>query len=93
MRYRVSHSIEITSSQKLLSEPRTAGNIKVIPNLPMKKSTTSTLFHSKEAKCKSLELFTEAIENDLFNPSNIWKAGNTLNKNQKLALKEIILGR
>ena len=29
------------------------------------------------------------MENDLFNPSNIRKPRNNLNKNEKLALKEI----
>ena len=45
--YRVTHSTDITSSQEILSEPPTAGNINVIPNPPRKKLTTSRLFCSK----------------------------------------------
>ena len=48
LRYRVTHSIEITSSQEILSQPITAGNINVIPNPARKKSATSRLFCSKE---------------------------------------------
>ena len=84
----MTHSTEITSNQEVLAEPPTADNINVIPNPPRKKST-SRLYHSKETNCKSLELFIEAMENDLFNPSNIRKPRNNLNKNEKLALKEI----
>ena len=87
--YRVTHPLEITSSQENLSEPSTAGNVNVIQNPPMKKSTTSRLFSLKETKCKSLELFIEAMENDLFNPTNIRKPKNNLNNNEKIALKEI----
>ena len=78
LRYRVTHSTNITSSQWILSEPSTAGNINVIPNLPRKKSTTSRLFCSKETKWKSLELFIEAMESDSFNPNNIRKPRNNL---------------
>ena len=85
----MTHSTEITLNQEILSEPHTAGNINVIPNPPKKKSTTSRLYCLKETKCKSLELFIEAMENDLFNPRNIRKPRNNLNKNEKLALKEI----
>ena len=85
----MSHSTDISLSLETLSEPATADNINVIPNPPRKKSTTSGLCFSKEPKCKSLELFIEAMENDLFNPINIRKPRNNLNKNEKLALKEI----
>ena len=85
----MTHSTETTSNQDILAEPPTADNINVIPNPPRKKSTTSRLYRSRETKCKSLELFIEAMENDLFNPSNIRKPRNNLNKNEKLALKEI----
>ena len=88
LRYRVTHSTEITSNQGILAEPPTADNINVIPNPPRKKSMTSRLYHSKETKCKSLKLF-EAMENDLFKPSNIRKPRKNLNKNENLALKEI----
>ena len=88
LRYRVTHSTEITSNQGILAEPPTADNINVIPNPPRKKSITSRLYHSKETKCKSLKLF-EAMENDLFKPSNIRKPRKNLNKNENLALKEI----
>ena len=85
----MTNSLETTSSQDNLSEPPTAGNVNVIQNPPRKKSTTSRLFRLKETKCMSLELFIEAMENDLFNPSNIRKPRNNLNNNQKIALKEI----
>ena len=71
LRYRVTHSTEITSNQEILAEPPTADNINVIPNPPRKKSTKSRLHRSKETKCTNLELLIEAMENDLFNPSNI----------------------
>ena len=87
LRYRVTHSTEITSNQEFLAESPTADNINVIPNPHRKKSATSRLYHSKEAKCKSSELFIEATENNLFNPSFIRKARNNLNKNVKLAVK------
>ena len=74
----MTNSTEITSNQEILAEPPTADNINVIPNPPRKKST-SRLYHSKETNCKSLELFIEAMENDLFNPSNIRKPRNNLN--------------
>ena len=89
LRYRVTHSTEITSNQEILTEPGTADNINLIPNPPRKKSTTSKLYRSKQTKCKSLELFIEAMEKDLFNPSNIQKHRNNLNENEKLSLKEI----
>ena len=89
LRYRVTHSTETTSNQEILAEPPTADNINVIPNPPRKKSATSRLYRSKETKCQSLELFIEAMENDLFNTSYIQKPRNNLNKNEKLALKVI----
>ena len=49
----------------------------------------SRLFCSKETKCKGMELFIEAMENELFNPNNIQKLRKNLNKNEKLDLKEI----
>ena len=85
----MTHSTDITSSQEILSEPPTAGNINAIPNPPRKKFTTSILFCSKETKCRSLELFIEVIEKDLLNSNNIRKPRNNLNKNEKLTLKEI----
>ena len=85
----MTHSKEITSSQEILSETPTAGNINIIPNPPRKNLTTSKLSRSKEAKCKSAEIFIEAMKNDLSNPSYIGKPRNNLNKTEKLALKEI----
>ena len=84
----MTHSTEITSTQEIFSQPLTAGNINVISNPPRKQTTTPRLFCSKETKCKSLELFIEETENDLFNPSNIRKPRDNLNKNEKLALKD-----
>lgn len=85
----MTHSKEITSSQEILSETPTAGNINITPNPPRKNLTTSKLSHSKEAKCKSAEIFIEAMKNDLSNPSYTGKPRNNLNKTEKLALKEI----
>ena len=85
----MTHSTEITSNQEVLAESPTADNINVIPNPLKKKSATSRLYCSKETKCKILKLFIEAMENGLFNSSYIRKARNNLNKNEKLALKEI----
>ena len=85
----MTHPLEITSSQENLSEPPTGGNVNVIQNPPREKSTASRLFPLKETKCKSLELFIEAMENDLFNPTNIRKPKNNLNNNETIALKEI----
>ena len=67
----MTHSTEITSNQVILAEPGTTDNINSIPNPQRKKSTTSRLYRSKQTKSKSLELFIEAVENDLFNPSNL----------------------
>ena len=53
LRYRVTHLTDIISNQEILAEPTTADNINIIPNSPRKKSTTSTLYLSKETKCKS----------------------------------------
>ena len=85
----MTHSKGITSSQEILSETPTAGNINITPNPPRKNLTTSKLSHSKEAKCKRAEIFIETMKNDLSNPSYIGKPRNNLNKNEKLALKEI----
>ena len=85
----MTHSTEITSNQEILAESPIADNINIIPNQPRKKSATSRLYRSKEAKCKSLELFIEAMENDLFNSSYIREPRNNLNKSEKLALKQI----
>ena len=85
----MTHSTEITSNQEILAESPIADNINIIPNQPRKKSATSRLYRTKEAKCKSLELFIETMENDLFNSSYIREPRNNLNKSEKLALKQI----
>ena len=36
---------------------------------------------------EDLELFTEAMENDFYNPNNIQKPTNNLNKNKTIAFK------
>ena len=76
-------------NQEILAEPLTADNVNVIRNPPREKPTMSKLYHSKETKCKNLELFIEAMENDSLNPTNIRKPRNNLNKNEKFSLKEI----
>ena len=84
----MTHTTDITSRQEFLLQPPTAGNINVIPNPPRKKLATSRLFRSKETKGKSLELFIEAMENELFNPNNTRKPRSNMDKNEKLASKK-----
>ena len=36
---------------------------------------------------QDLELFTEAMEDDFYNPNNIQKPTNNLNKNETIAFK------
>ena len=79
----MTHSTEITSTQEIFSQPLTPGNINVISNPPRKQTTTSRLFCSKETKCKN----SEATKNDLFNPSNIQKPRDNLNKNKKTSFE------
>ena len=50
LRYRVTHSTEITSNQGILAEPPTADNINVIPNPPRKKSTNIYIIPFKRNK-------------------------------------------
>ena len=85
----MTHSTGVTSNEEILLESPTADNIKEIRNPLRKTLTTSRLFRSKETKCKSLEIFIEAMENDIFNINNIPKPRSSLNENEKLALKEI----
>ena len=47
------------------------------------------LYRSKPSTNNSVELFTKSIEKELFNPNNIRKIRNNLNKEEKLAPKEI----
>ena len=84
----MTHTTDITSRQEFLSQPPTAGNINVIPNPPRKKLATSRLFRSKETKGKSLEQI-ETMENELFNPNNTRKPRSNMDKNEKLAFKEM----
>ena len=53
LRYRVTHSTEITSNQEILAKPQTADNINVIPNPPRKKSATPRLYCSKEQNARA----------------------------------------
>ena len=47
------------------------------------------LNRSKPSTNNSVELFIKSIEKELFNPNNIRKTRNNLNKEEKLALKEM----
>ena len=65
----MNHSIEVTSNEEVLSHPPSADNINEISNPPRKTLATSRLFRSK--KKQNAKAFIEAVENDLFNPTNI----------------------
>ena len=52
-------------------------------------SDSKQLYNSKQSKNNSLELFIDTIEKEIFNPKNIRKTRNNLNKDEKVALKEI----
>ena len=56
---------------------------------PPKVNPYQQLFRSKPSNNNSLELFIDNIEKELFNPSNIRKTRNNLNKKEKLALNEM----
>ena len=47
------------------------------------------LYRSKPSTNNSVELFIKSIETELLNPNNISKIRNNLNKEEKLALKEM----
>ena len=52
-------------------------------------SDSKQLYKSKKSNNSSLELFIDSIEKEIFNPKNIRKTRNNLNKDEKAALKEI----
>ena len=56
---------------------------------PPKVNPYQQLCRSKPSNNNSLELFIDNIEKELFNPSNIRKTRNNLNKKEKLALNEM----
>ena len=85
----IQHQIQVTSNEEILLESPAADIIKEIQNPPKTTLTTSRLFRSKKTKRKSLEIFIEAMENDIFSTNNIRKPRSSLNENEKLALKEI----
>ena len=74
----MTHSAEVTSNQEILLEPPTADNINEIANPPRKKLRTSRLFRSKETKYRSLKLFIEGMEKDLFSSNNIRENEETI---------------
>ena len=56
---------------------------------PPVSSDSKQLNKSKQSNNNSLELFIDIIEKEIFNPKNIRKACNNLNKDVEVALKEI----
>ena len=56
---------------------------------PPKINPYQQLYRSKPSTNNSVELFIKSIEKELFNPNNIKKTRNNLNKEEKLALKEM----
>ena len=52
-------------------------------------SDSKQLYKSKQSNNNSLELFIDIIEKEIFNPKNIRKTRNNLNKDVEVALKEI----
>ena len=56
---------------------------------PPASSDNKQLYKSKQSNNSSLELFIDTIEKEIFNPKNIRKTRNNLNKDEKAALKEI----
>ena len=60
------------------------------PGKPLAKANPyQQLYRSKPSTNKSVELFIKSIEKQIFNPNNIRKIRNNLNKEQKLASKEM----
>ena len=60
-----------------------------LPPPPVKTSKFPPLYRSKETNNKSLEMFIDKIEKDLFNPENVEKVRHNLIKDEKAALKDI----
>ena len=56
---------------------------------PPVSNDSKQLYKSKQSNNSSLELFMITIKKEIFNPKNIRKARNNLNKDGKAALKEI----
>ena len=56
---------------------------------PPKINPYQQLYKSKPSTNNSVELFIKSIQKELFNPNNIKKTQNNLNKEEKLTLKEM----
>ena len=56
---------------------------------PPVSSDSKQLYKSMQSNNSSLQLFIDTIEKEIFNPKNIRKTRNNLNKDEKAALKEI----
>ena len=54
---------------------------------PPVSSDSKQLYESNQSNNNSLELFIDTIEKEIFNPKNIRKTRNNLNKDEKVALK------
>ena len=71
------------------NEPTTNENNFPPGKPPAKANPYQQLYRSKPNANNSVELFIKSIEKELFNPNNIRKIRNNLNKEEKLAFKEM----
>ena len=71
------------------NEPTTNENNFPPGKPPAKANPYQQLYRSKPSTNNSVELFIKSIETELLNPNNISKIRNNLNKEEKLALKEM----
>ena len=71
------------------NEPTTNENNFPPGKPPAKANPYQQRYRSKPSTNNIVELFIKRIEKELFNPNNIRKIRNTLNKEEKLALKDM----
>ena len=88
--------LDILEQQQEQAHPQVNSNEQTINknNFPPGKSPPKVnlypwLYRSKPSTNNSVELFIKSIEKELFNPNNIKKTWNKLNKKEKLALKQM----
>ena len=82
----ISANNELQSVRHQISNKNENNNL---PPPPVKTNKFAPLYRSKETDKKSLEMFIEKIEKDLFNPENVKKVCHNLSKDEKAALKDI----
>ena len=75
------------------SENIVSTSINVFPpgKPPRVSNDSKQLYKSKQSNNSSLDLFIVVTEKEIFNPKNIRKTRNNLNKDEEVALKEIKL--